>query len=193
MHIGNHENGEIEIVRSVPVFNNQYIEIFNDAVLFPSGKSGTYVRINNPAPFSIAVLPINLDGRIVLLRNFRHGARGWGYEVPKGGAEDNESAIEAAKRELLEETGLVAEKMVYLGDYADSPAVFSDQLKCYLGLNCHKCTDVNTEPTEAIEEIVLFTPDDYLNMSTVLDFKDAVTELLVYKYLKYLSGRNDNE
>lgn len=183
---GDYTKGEIEIRGSEKIFENKYISIYNDSVIFPGGYNGTYVRVANPTPKSVAVIPITADKKIVIIKNFRHGMRGWGYEVPKGGVEKNETCLEGAERELREETGYTYEKMIDLGEYSDSPAIMSNGIRCYAALNCVRCSDIENEKTEAIDSVLEVDATDFLNGKYVLDFNDSLTELLVYKALKLL-------
>lgn len=81
-----------------------------DAVRFPSGALGTYVReISWPqleqGLDGIAVIPVLEDGRIILTASYRHATRRWCLEIPKGGTDPEGIAI-TIKRELLEEAGV---------------------------------------------------------------------------------------
>lgn len=190
---GDHQKGEIEILYPHIVFENQYIKIFNDDVIFPGGYRGTYVRVSNPSPKSVAVLPVTPDCKILLIKTFRHGARGWAYEIPKGGVESGEDAPSAALRELWEETGYSAEKLIDLGEYYESPAIFSGSLKCYLALNCRQISPICHEKTEAIEHVAEIDINDVLRGHYRLDFGDAMTELLVYKYCYIYRAGEKNE
>ena len=183
IYLGDHKKGEIQISEQVSIFKNKFLEIFNDRVIFPSGYNGTYIRIQYPNDLSVAVLPVTEDNRVGMIRNFRHALRGWGYEVPKGGVEPGEDPVVAAHRELLEETGLVCDKLEYLGDYSDSPAICRSILKCYLARGCRKANDAVPEQTEAISGIRTFEPRGFLGPEGSLDFTDSLSQLLVYKYL----------
>lgn len=174
--------GEIEIARECLVFENQYIKIYNDEVLFPSGYSGTYVRISSHTNQSVGVLPVTADGNLVLIRTFRHAARGWGYEVTKGEVSVGEKPEEAARRELLEETGYTAGKLIDLGEVCESPAIFSGRMRCYLALDCVTSECAHPELTEAISGVRIFSADSYFDDRTA-DFTDAITQLLILKYL----------
>lgn len=189
IYTGDCKKGEIEILQSISIFRNRYTEIFNDQVRFPSGYDGTYVRVAAPCRASIAVLPVTGKGKIVLIRTFRHGMRGWCYEVPKGGIEPGESDETAALRELEEETGYCSQKLAYIGEYADSPAILSNRLKCYAALDCQKVSQPKPEHTEAIAETVEANISDVLSGRLRLDFNDAITELLIYKYQNSIGGK----
>lgn len=185
---GDYTKGEIEIIETANVFQNEFVSVFNDNVIFPSGYKGTYLRMLPSNKYSVAVLPITLDGKIVLIKNFRHGMRGWCYEIPKGGAENGESEIQTACRELGEETGYNCERLELLGEYSESPSVFGSAIKCFLAFGCYKEGKEHSEKTEAINGVVEVGIDEFFSIQTELDFLDAISELLVLKYIRKYGG-----
>ncbi len=103
-------------VREHLVYQNKYVELYDDDVLTPSGEPGTYTRFryreNPPGAVIVPQLP---DGRFLLLRIFRYAFDTVSLEVPRGAGEPGESAENVGKRELLEETGLTASSITRLG------------------------------------------------------------------------------
>ena len=136
MKLGNHKLGEIEITEEKKIFENRYITIYNDQVLFPGEVKGTYARVSTETDKSVAVLPITKEGNIVLIKTFRHAVRGWGYEAPKGGVLINEDFEKAAARELCEETGILSNQFIYIGEFTESPAIFCGKMKGYIAFDC---------------------------------------------------------
>lgn len=183
MYRGDYKKGEIEILQENLVYENCYMQVYNDNVIFPSGVLGTYIRLDNRSKGSVAVLPITDDGQIILIRNFRHGQRGWCYELPKGGLSEDESDEEGARRELLEETGILANTLIDFGSYSDSPAIQMGQLHCFIAPGCLPGNTNGQEVSEAISNIIVLSPKEYLFRNDGQDFRDALTELLVMKYL----------
>lgn len=184
LYQGDYHKGEIEIEKAVPVFENRYIKAYNDSVIFPSGYHGTYFRVGSPADRSVAALPVTADGEVILIKTFRHGVRGWGYEVPKGGVEAQEDCETAARRELLEETGYLCGTLEDMGTYSMSPDIVGGRLRCYLARDCVKAGSASAERTEAITDVVRARFPDFFPELDALDFQDALTELLILKYLK---------
>ncbi|SPT57139.1 NUDIX hydrolase [Actinomadura madurae] len=102
-------------------YRDQYLTLLRDPVAFPDGRTGGYLRaLHSGGHAGAAVLPVH-DGRIVLLRHFRHATRQWHWEIPRGFPEPGEPAEKTARRELEEEIGVPAESVEFLGDvYADT-------------------------------------------------------------------------
>lgn len=102
--------GEIELLEEGPIFQNAYVEVFNDRVRFPArggaaGNEGTSFRWRWAAPYGVVVLPRLPDGSLLLIEIFRHTERGWRLEAPRGFGASDQSPDQAARREVLEETG----------------------------------------------------------------------------------------
>ena len=180
MYIGDHNKGEIEITNELKVYENKYCEFYNDECLFPSGAQGNYLRLKMKGGYSVAILPITQNGEMVFIKTFRHSARGWGYEVPKGYGSEEEKPIECALRELKEETGLTSSNLEYIGLYHESPATLQHGLHCFIATDCVLVDDTHLEDYEAIDKTITVKSLEELDS---LDYNDAITEMLVYKHL----------
>lgn len=92
------------------VYENPWIDVREDRVLRPDGHRGIYgvVHYKNLA---IGVLPVEDDGQIWLVGQYRYPLDVYSWEIPEGGGPPGESPEESARRELLEETGLEAEQL----------------------------------------------------------------------------------
>ena len=85
----------------------------DDAIRFPDGAEARYTVVENPD--SAFVVPYFDNGDTVLVRQWRHAWDISSWEVPAGTCDDGEDPVECARRELAEETGLVAERYRSLG------------------------------------------------------------------------------
>ncbi len=104
-------------------FQDQYGMILRDAVRFPSGLLGTYIRMVGDGTPGIIVLPV-YHGQVLLIRHFRHATRTWHIEIPRGFGEKGLSSNENARRELKEEIGASISRLVSLGQvYPDTGAL----------------------------------------------------------------------
>ena len=95
------------------IYENAWIKVREDEVVRPDGKSGIY-GVVSPQNYAIGVLPLHGDGTITLVGQFRYTLNQYSWEIPEGGCPFDEAPIEAARRELKEETGLIAAQIVPL-------------------------------------------------------------------------------
>jgi len=104
-------------------FQDQYTMILRDAVRFPNGALGTYIRMVGDGTPGVIVLPIYRD-QVLLIRHFRHATRIWHIEIPRGFGKKGLSSEENARRELREEIGATIARLVSLGRvYPDTGAL----------------------------------------------------------------------
>ncbi len=90
-------------------YDNPWIRVREDQVINPSGGPGIYgvVEFKNRA---VGVIPIDEDGHTWLVGQYRYTHDTYEWEIPEGGCPQGEELIDTARRELLEETGIVAER-----------------------------------------------------------------------------------
>lgn len=102
----------------------------------------------------INIIPITKDGKVILIKQFRHGTDSITLEIP-GGMVDNIDRSEkvAAERELLEETGYIAEEMIQLGVCSPNPAIFNNELHIFFARNVKKISEQKQDGSEDIEVI----------------------------------------
>jgi ADP-ribose diphosphatase len=89
-------------------------------------------------PGAVTILPILDDGRIVMIHNFRHAADEELLELPAGTLELGEAPIEAAKRELEEETGYVAGEIEPFLDFFTTPGICTEFMRVFVATTSHK-------------------------------------------------------
>lgn len=100
-------------------YKDQYGLILRDAVRYSNGSLGTYIRLVAPPVPGVVVLPF-WEGKILLIRHFRHATRSWHLEIPRGMGFDANVETDA-NRELAEEIGASGTRLVSLGDvYPDT-------------------------------------------------------------------------
>lgn len=121
---------EAELYSRVGIITEDHYWIWvRDAVTFPGGIPGVYDRIimksGVDGPPCVVVLPKLKNGKVLLNVNFRHATRSWEIELPRGNRNAKESALDTARRELKEETGCLASKMISLGSMAPATGVIA--------------------------------------------------------------------
>lgn len=98
------EEGKWETLGSEYLFNRPWLTVRKDKVQIPSGQVNDEFYVLE-YPDWVNVIAITEDGKFVFERQYRHGIGKTCYEIPAGVIEKGEAPLEAAKRELLEETG----------------------------------------------------------------------------------------
>jgi ADP-ribose pyrophosphatase len=98
-------------VSTVVAYENEWISVEHNEVTRPDGKPGVYgvVRFRNRAA---AIVPLSEDGYTWLVGQFRYTTNSYSWEVPEGGVPYDEDLVEGSARELREETGITAKKLV---------------------------------------------------------------------------------
>jgi 8-oxo-dGTP pyrophosphatase MutT (NUDIX family) len=136
------------------VYENNWITVEHRNVLNPVGNPGIYgvVHFKNVA---IGIVPVDLDGNTWLVGQFRYTLNEYSWEIPKGGGLENTVEIESAKRELLEETGISAEKWSILSPVHTSNSVTDERGLLYLAENLNFG---EAEPEETEQLIVKKLP-----------------------------------
>lgn len=128
-------------------FENDFFKVYEDDVIQPDGKPGTYATIKFPA--GIAVLPVDDDGTVYLTRQFRYALGGMNIEVVCGAIE-GEDALEAAKRETKEEVGIEAGEWISLGKIQTDTSITNSTSHLFLARDL-KFGKPESEGTEDIE------------------------------------------
>ncbi|MBB6094831.1 ADP-ribose pyrophosphatase [Povalibacter uvarum] len=142
------------------VFKGRVIEVNVERVRLPNDNVADLEIIHHPG--GAAVAAINERREICLLRQFRHAANGWLWELPAGKIDNREPPLETAQRELEEEAGVTATHWDSLGDLVSSPGVFTEVIHLYLatGLSAvaakpeeHEVLEVHWKPLEEVLEM----------------------------------------
>ncbi len=116
-----------------------------------TGAARTFHVIDSPG--WINVVALTSQGDVVLVRQFRHGNEEVTTELPGGLVDPGESPLEAAKRELEEETGYVSAHWEALGVLDPNPAIQSNQCSVFLALEAEKVSALALDDGEHIEVV----------------------------------------
>jgi ADP-ribose pyrophosphatase len=115
----------------------------------PSGEERDFVVIDSAS--WVNVVPVTNEGNVVLIRQFRHGARQVVLEIPGGMIDGDEAPEDAAARELREETGYVAQNIRLLARVLPNPAVQNNFLYLFAAEGCHSTGQTQPDAFELIE------------------------------------------
>lgn len=107
------QHGPWTIQKTEQKYQNPFLEVNEDEVLQPDGEPGTYGTVTLKS--GVAILPLDDEGNVYLIRHFRYALGKESLEVVSGGWEEPEVVLEAAKRETQEELGIQAKDWMSLG------------------------------------------------------------------------------
>jgi 8-oxo-dGTP pyrophosphatase MutT (NUDIX family) len=159
------------------VYDNPWIRVVDHQVTHPNGAPGQYgvVRFKNRA---IGVLAIDADGRVPLVGQHRFPFDAYSWELPEGGGPLAEDPLDAAKRELAEETGLSARRWMRLVDFDISNSVTDETAVCFLAADLSEGANAPEDSEELRQKRLPF--------STLLEdclsgrIRDSLTLMMVY-------------
>jgi len=118
--------GTAKILSSEMIYQGRVFGLRRDEVEEPSGLRTTREVITHPG--SVVVLPVLPDGRIVMVRQYRHATRQYLWELVAGRKEPEETPKEGAARELLEETGYRAKRFKVFLDVFPTPGFLEERM-----------------------------------------------------------------
>ena len=95
------------------IYKNPWIKVREDQVICPDGSPGIYGVVDTR--IATGVVALTDDMQVYLVGQYRYPTDVYSWEIPEGGAENDESALETAKRELKEEAGVIATSWEPLG------------------------------------------------------------------------------
>jgi ADP-ribose pyrophosphatase len=165
-------------IRREEIFCGVALHVVKDDILLPDGKrSVREISLHNGAA---AVIPILDDGRVLMERQFRYAHGRVMLEIPAGKLNTkDEPPLEAAKRELAEETGAIAEKYTYLGSIAPSPALLDEVIHIYMAEGI-RFGESHLDEGEFLEP-VYYTLDQLFDMVMRGEITDAKTQIAILK------------
>jgi 8-oxo-dGTP pyrophosphatase MutT (NUDIX family) len=172
------------VLNERPVYDNKWIRVTEYDVLNPAGGKGIYgtVHFKNLA---IGVLPLDEEGYTWLVGQYRFPLEAYSWEIPEGGGHHTEPPIEAARRELKEETGLVASEWTLIQEMHLSNSVSDERALIYLarGLRQEEAMPEETEQLvvrrvsfdEAFEMVERGEITDSMSVAGILKVKWMLT------------------
>ena len=138
-----------DFISKEKVLSCNIFDIFSEKFQHPiDGRSGEFFILEQVD--WVQVIAIDIDGNLILVRQFRFGSSEISLEIPGGLVDGDEDYLDAAKRELLEETGYAGDAPILLKTILPNPAFQRNKLHIVLIKNCKKIAEQNLDPNEEI-------------------------------------------
>jgi 8-oxo-dGTP pyrophosphatase MutT (NUDIX family) len=164
------------------VFTGSVIQVNVERVQLPNGTTADLEIIHHPG--GAAIVALDDTGRVCLLRQFRHAANGWVWELPAGKIDNREPPLQTAQRELQEEAGMSAGQWRSLGDYLSSPGVFTEVVHLFLATDLRAVTH---QPEEhEVFEVHWLPLDSILAMARSGELRDGKSLVGIFRAAAYV-------
>jgi ADP-ribose pyrophosphatase len=165
------------ILEIKPVFSGRVIRVNVERVQLPNSSIADLEIIHHPG--GAAVVAVDAEHNVCLLRQFRHAANGYLWELPAGKIDNKEPPLQTAQRELTEEAGARAQQWESLGDYVSSPGVFTEVVHLFLATDLTHGS-AGLEEHEVIE--VLWKPfGEVLRMAVEGEIRDGKSVVGIFR------------
>ena len=126
---------KFELIDSEQIFEGRVFTIRRDNLRTPDGRTTKFDIVEHHG--SVVILPIDKDGNLLLVRQYRHAAMEDMLELPAGVLEPNEDPILSAGRELREETGMAANNLLELGKFYLAPGYSTELMTVFLATDLY--------------------------------------------------------
>ena len=167
-----------KLIKQEDVVNDEWLSLRREKYRMPDGSEFepyySYTRRNY-----VVIVSVDEDGNYILVRQFRQGVKKVTTEFPAGGIEKDEDPKEAAKRELLEETGYVADEMKFLLKAASNATMADNYAYLFKATGCKKVKGQDLDDTEFLN-IETKTKDELIGLIKNESFEQAMHMLAFY-------------
>ncbi len=175
-----------ELIKSETLLQGRAFKVKRDYLKTPNGDETKLEIIEHGG--SVVIVPIDNDGNLLLVRQYRHAAQQDLLELPAGTRNEEEPFEECAAREIREETGMEAGKLQRVGDFYLAPGYSTEFMAVFLA------TELKHNPLEAdfdeflqVEKIPVKKAVELFQSGKMLDAKSLAAWLLAKPHLeKYL-------
>lgn len=175
---------DFKLLNRKEIYKGRIFSLVQDTVILPNGKEGTMDTILHNG--AAAIVPVDEDGNILFVKQYRNTAQRIALEIPAGRLEKGEDPLKCAKRELEEETSFKSDNFTHLIDMYCAIGYSNEIIYIYIATNLQQ-GEFNFDDDEFINVIKL-SLDDALTLVKQGKIMDSKTITALYAYKDYLSN-----
>ena len=162
---------EEKLLSSQMLYRGKILNLKVDFVELPNKKIATREIVEHSG--AVAVVPITDNDEIIMVKQYRHPMKEILLEIPAGRLEKNEDIDNCAKRELLEETGMVAKELKHVLSFFSSPGFCDEIVHLYIATGlCYKGQDLDEDE---FLEVIKVPIKEAVKMAYNFEIKDSKT------------------
>jgi ADP-ribose pyrophosphatase len=128
----------IEVIHQETIFQGRAFNIRRDKVRYQNGAVASLDIVEHAG--AVTILPVDADGHILFIRQYRHAAEKEMLELPAGTLDPGESPLDCARREIREETGFAAQELIEIGEFFLAPGYSTEYMYVYLATGLYPDT-----------------------------------------------------
>jgi len=173
---------KFELLKSVTTYEGRAFSVRQDHLLTPDGKTVKYDIIQHIG--SISIVPVDENGQMYFVRQYRHAAQVDLLELPAGTLEINEPPADAAAREIREETGMAAQNLQEIGSFYLAPGYSTELMHVFLATGLtYSPLDPDADEYLSVEKMPVTEAFRLAEAGQIPDAKTLAALLLAKPYL----------
>ena len=177
---------DVKLLESRELYRGKIIDLFVDRVKLPNGNVCEFEMIRHPG--AAAVVPVDADRNVVLVRQYRYAASGWLYEIPAGKLDEGEDPAVCAAREMEEEVGLRPGRLIPMGWIWTTPGFTDERISLYLATELVPSKQsLQSDEVLSVERMPLDEAVDLARRGEIRDAKSVCALLRAGHFLEELS------
>lgn len=172
-----------KVLDTKDIYEGKVFDVKKHTVELLNGDTVTREQILHNG--GVAVIAIDDDGMVFMVRQYRFGAGVETLEIPAGKLEKGENPYEAGMRELREETGYKTDKLTSLGDFLPTPAYCSEKIYLYMANKLEYCgQDLDDDEFLSVEKYPLDVLHEMVLKNEINDSKTVIAILKAKAMMK---------